>query len=160
MTTSEFIVEFDDTITGRQVLIDTGDDSLFLWYNVDLSWDTNPTKVAMHKHSEVDETIIMLSGEGYYLHGGDQATVVKTRWKAPCLIWMPANRYHRIVVTSKELGKSILIYSPSQTPLDTFANIIGRATTGVEVVLADLPEKSISLGVFNHVPSTMITQPS
>ena len=64
MTTSEFIVEFDDTITGRQHLIDTGDDSLFLWYNVDLSWDTNPTKVAMHKHSEVDETIIMLSGEG------------------------------------------------------------------------------------------------
>lgn len=160
MTTSEFIVEFDDTITGRQVLIDTGDDSLFLWYNVDLSWDTNPTKVAMHKHSEVDETIIMLSGEGFYLHGGDQATVVKTRWKAPCLIWMPADRYHRIVVTSKELGKSILIYSPSKTPLDTFAKIIGRATTGVEVVLADLPEKSISLGVFDHVPSTMIKQPS
>lgn len=160
MTSGEFVVEFDDSTTGRQVLIDTGDDSLFLWYNNDLSWDTNPTKVAMHKHAEVDETIIMLSGEGFYLHGGDQSTVVKTHWKAPCLIWMPADRYHRIVVTSKELSKSILIYSPSKTPLDTFANIIGRATSGVEVVFSDIPEKSISADVFDHVPSTIINQTS
>jgi hypothetical protein len=73
---------------------------------------------------------------------------------------MPADRYHRIVVTSKELCKSILIYSPSKTPLDTFSKIIGRATTGVEVVLDDVPEKSISLGVFEHVPSTIISSPS
>ena len=160
MTSSEFVVEFDDNTTGRQVLIDTGNDSLFLWYNNDLSWDTNPTKVAMHKHAEVDEAIIMFTGEGFFLHGEDQSTVVKTRWKAPCLIWMPSDRYHRIVVTSKELSKSILLYTPSKTPLDAFKEIIGRATSGVEVVFSEIPEETISKDVFDHVPSTMIGRAS
>jgi len=160
VTSPEFIVEFDTSFAGRQSLIDTGNDSLFLWFNSDVSWDTNPRTVALHKHSEVDETVVMLSGEGYFLHGREQTTIVKSKWKAPCLLWMPADQYHRIVVTSEERAQSILIYSPSKTPLDTFTNIIGRAVTGVEVIFNDLPEESISREIFDHVPSSMIRVPS
>jgi hypothetical protein len=138
VASSAMVVPFERCAPGRQVLIDSGDDSVFLFYGYDEPWDRAPTTVAVHKHDDVDETIVVFGGEGYYLHGRTPETVVRTPWKGPCLIWMPAGQYHRIVTTVEGFKEAILIYSPAGTRIDRFERAIGRAVSG-EVELARLP---------------------
>jgi hypothetical protein len=139
MRSGAFVVPFERMKRGRQVLMDTGRDSIFLWYSCGESWDRNPATVEVHKHDDVDETIILFEGEGYYLHGPTPDEMVKTPWKAPCLLWMPAGEYHRIVTTSEGATESILIYTPTRTYIDPFEQTIKRATFGGEVEFATLP---------------------
>lgn len=119
--------------------MDTGEDSLFLWYSYGESPDRRPAMVAVHKHDDVDEAIIMFDGEGYYLHGPTPEEVVKSPWQGPCLIWMPAGDYHRIVTTSEGSRESFLLYTPVRTYIDPFATTIKRAVPGGEVEFDKLP---------------------
>ena len=136
-------IPFDRNKSGVQIAMDTGEDSIFLWYRKDASGGPVPETIAVHTHGdEVDETIVMLSGEGYYLHGKTPDTMVKSPFKAPCVLYLPAGEYHRIVTTSEAERESVLMYSPAGSKIDRFANVIARAH-GSEVKLADLREEEL-----------------
>jgi hypothetical protein len=139
MPSEAFVVPFERGVTGRQTLMDTGQDGLFLWYSSTESWNRDPVEVAVHKHDDVDEAIVMLDGEGFYLHGPTPGEVVRTPWRGPCLLWMPAGDYHRIVVTSPGTHEALLLYTAAGSRLDTFATTIARAVAGGSVPFADLP---------------------
>ncbi len=136
-------IQFDRTESGVQIAIDTGEDSIFLWYSKNSSQDPDPETVGVHTHGdEVDETIVMLSGEGYYLHGKTPDTMVKSPYEAPCVLYLPAGEYHRIVTTGEGEQESVLMYSPAGARIDKFADVIGRARHA-EVRFAELPEMEL-----------------
>jgi len=136
-------ISFDRSKSGVQIVMDTGEDSIFLWYRKESPPQSEPDLVGVHIHDdEVDETIVVFSGEGYYLHGKTPDTMVKSPFKAPCLLYLPANEYHRIVNTGEAEHESVLMYSPGGCRLDRFADVIARARHG-EVRLADLPEEEL-----------------
>jgi hypothetical protein len=139
MRSEAFVVPFERQRRGRQVLMDTGQDSIFLWYSCGESWDRAPATVHVHKHDDVDETIIQFDGEGYYLHGPTAEEMVKTPWRGPCLLWMPAGEYHRVVTTSAGAHEAVLIYTPARAYIDPFEQTIKRAISGGEVEFASLP---------------------
>lgn len=139
MVSEAYVVPFQREAKGLTVLIDTGKDSVFMWYSFGESWNRAPETVKVHKHDDVDETIILLDGEGYYLHGPTIEEVVKTPWKAPCVIWMPAGDYHRIVTTSEGAKESILMYTAARTYIDPFDITSKRAIIGGDVAFAELP---------------------
>ena len=65
------------------------------------SCDRDPDEVPVHMHSDVDEMIILLDEqEGFYLHGTTPGSMVKSTFKGPCVLMLPAGEYHRIVTTS------------------------------------------------------------
>src|ERR1051326_7491520 len=107
MTGQARVVPFERESLGRVHLMDTGEDSIFCWYSFGESWDRSPVNVPVHMHDDVDETIVLLSSEGYYLHGPTPEEVVKTPFKAPCLLYLPAGEYHRIVTTSPGAHEAI-----------------------------------------------------
>ena len=136
-------IPFDRDTSGVQIAMDTGEDSIFLWYSKGRASDPIPETVAVHTHGdEVDETIVMLSGEGYYLHGETLDTVVKSSFRAPCVLYLPAGEYHRIVTISQGERESVLMYSPAGSKIDRFVNVIARAHQG-EVKFADLREEEL-----------------
>ncbi len=100
--------------------IDTGDDSIMVMYGYGESWDRSPVNVEVHNHEGVDETIYMDSGEGYFLHGETPETMVKTPWKGPCILFMPAKVFHRVVTTSAGKRRSILTYTSANATVPTF----------------------------------------
>ena len=57
------IVPFERGSLGRTDLMDTGQDSIFCWYSNGESWDRSPVDVPVHRHDDVDETIVLLSSE-------------------------------------------------------------------------------------------------
>jgi hypothetical protein len=122
------------------MLMDTGEDSIFCWYSYGESWDRNPIMVPVHLHDDVDETIVLLDSEGYYLHGPTPQEIVKTPFKGPCLLYLPAGEYHRIVTTSAGAHEAILMYTKAGTTIDPFDAVIKRAHGDVSVELATLPE--------------------
>jgi hypothetical protein len=134
------VVPFARHSLGRVNLVDTGEDSIFCWYSYGESWDRNPVTVPVHRHDEVDETIVLLDSEGYYLHGPTPDTIVKTPFKAPCLLYLPTGEYHRIVTTSGGAHEAILIYTKDGAVIDPFDQVIARARGGVSVDFASLPE--------------------
>jgi hypothetical protein len=138
MASPAMVVPFERIVPGRQHLMDTGQDSIFVWYSYVEPWDRAPTTVAVHRHEDVDETIVAFEGEGYYLHGPTPETVVQTPWQGPCLIWMPAGEYHRIVTTVPGAREAILMYSPAGARIDPFEQTIGRVVRG-EVRFEGLP---------------------
>jgi hypothetical protein len=95
--------------------------------------------VPVHMHDEVDETIVVLDSEGYYLHGRTPEEIVKTPFKGPCLLYLPAGEYHRIVTTSEGAHEAILMYSKAGARIDPFDEVIQRAHGGVSVELAEIP---------------------
>ena len=124
-------------------LFDTGEDSIFVMHGRGPSWDTDPETVPVHMHDEVDELIIIIDErEGYYLHGKTPETMVKSRFKGPCILYLPAREYHRIVTTSEGEFESFLTYSPAGTVLDRFDAIFSRAVHA-EVTMASLPEEPL-----------------
>jgi hypothetical protein len=143
MPSTACIIPFERFLPGRQHVVDTGGDSIMVWYTSAEAKDhiPDPETVAVHKHDDVDETIIMLTGEGFYLHGPTVDAMVKTPWKAPCLIWMPAGDFHRIVTTTTGIGpaESFLFYTLARTYLDQFDRTIKRAVGGGEVNFESLP---------------------
>ena len=54
------------------------------------SWDRAPVEVDVHSHSDVDEFIVIDSGEGFLLNGPDLESVTLTPFRGPCVIVMPA----------------------------------------------------------------------
>jgi hypothetical protein len=143
MPSNACVVPFERFLPGRQHVVDTGDDSIMVWYTSGEAKPgiPEPETVAVHKHEDVDETIIMLTGEGYYLHGPTTDVMVKTPWKAPCLIWMPAGDFHRIVTTTTGNGpsESFLFYTPARSYIDRFDRTFKRAILGGEVAFPALP---------------------
>jgi hypothetical protein len=137
------VVPFERELLGRVNLMDTGEDSIFCWYSFGESWDRDPATVSVHMHDDVDETIVLLSSEGYYLHGPTPEEIVKTPFTAPCLLYLPAGEYHRIVTTSAGAHEAILIYTKVGATIDVFDQVIQRAHGGVSVELAKLPEVSL-----------------
>jgi hypothetical protein len=119
--------------------MDTGQDGLFLWYSCGESWDRDPVEVAVHKHDDVDEAIVLLDGEGFYLHGPTPEAVVRTPWRGPCLLWMPAGDFHRVVVTSPGRHEALLLYTAAGSRLAPFAETIARAVGGGSVPFPSLP---------------------
>jgi hypothetical protein len=138
------VVPFERKLSGRAHLMDTGEDSIFCWYSYNESWDRNPTIVPVHMHDEVDETIVVFDSEGYYLHGPTPETVVKSPFKGPCLLYLPAGEYHRIVTTSAGSHEAVLIYTKAGTVIDPFDEVIARAHGGVSVEFAKLEEVQLS----------------
>jgi len=134
------VVPFERQVPGRVHLMDTGEDSVFCWYSYNESWDRHPVMVPVHLHDEVDETIVLLDSEGYYLHGPTPEEIVKTPFKGPCLLYLPAGDYHRIVTTSAGSHEAILIYTKVGAIIDPFEQVISRARGGVAVDFAKLPE--------------------
>jgi hypothetical protein len=147
------VVPFERQVAGRVHLMDTGEDSIFCWYSYNESWDRNPTMVPVHKHDDVDETIVVLDAEGYYLHGPSPEEIVKSPFKGPCLLYLPAGEYHRIVTTSAGSHEAVLIYTMAGSVIDRFDEVIGRAHGGVSVEFARLPEVQLS------APSKVIRAP-
>jgi hypothetical protein len=123
------VIPLDPTKTGITRAIDTGEDSIFLWYSRGESWDRAPVMVDVGMHDDVDETIVMLGGEGYFLHGTTKETIVKSPWKAPCVLYMGAGVYHRIVVTNEGINTSVLMYTKAGAILEPFDKIIARQKT-------------------------------
>jgi oxalate decarboxylase/phosphoglucose isomerase-like protein (cupin superfamily) len=119
-------------------VIDTGDDSLYLMYNHGGSWDTAPTMVEVHVHDVEDEMMIMLGGEGFLLHGPEPSVMVKTPYKGPCVLFIPAGDYHRLVTTSSDVFESFLTYSRAGAVIEPFDTVITRARRAT-VELAALP---------------------
>jgi hypothetical protein len=134
------VVPFERRVAGRVHLLDTGDDSIFCWYSYNESWDRSPVIVPVHKHDDVDETIVLWDGEGFYVHGPTPEEMVKTPFKGPCLLYLPAGEYHRIVTTSAGSHEAILMYSKAGSIIDPFDEVIQRAHGGVSVEFARLPE--------------------
>jgi hypothetical protein len=139
MASEARVVPFQREVKDLVVLMDTGKDSVFMWYGYGESRDRSPEAVKVHKHDDVDETIILLDGEGYYLHGPTLEDVVKTPWEAPCVIWRSADDYHRIVTTSAGARESILMYTAARTYVDPFNIMFKRAIIGGDVAFAALP---------------------
>jgi hypothetical protein len=139
------VVEFEREVAGRVHLMDTGEDSIFCWYSYGPSWDRDPVDVPVHMHDEVDETIVVFSSEGYYLHGPTPEEVVKTPFKGPCMLYLPAGEYHRIVTTSPGSHEAVLIYTKVGARLDPFDDVIKRAHGGVSVKLAELAEVPLAV---------------
>ena len=107
-------------------------------------------------HLEVDEMIIMLDHqEGFYLHGTSPESMVKTSFKAPCVLTLPAGEYHRIVITSEGDGESLLTYTAANSTLETFNDAFDRAVHA-KVKLADLPLEE--LPVEHPVPAKLNRQ--
>lgn len=133
------VVQFDREVRGRVHLMDTGEDSIFCWYSYGESWDRDPVMVPVHLHDDVDETIVVFSSEGFYLHGPTPEEIVKTPFKGPCMLYLPAGEYHRIVTTSSGAHEAVLIYTKVGATIDRFDAVIGRAHGDVSVELAKLP---------------------
>ncbi len=133
------VVPFERKLLGRVNLIDTGEDSIFCWYSYGESWDRSPAMVPVHLHDEVDETIVVLDSEGFYLHGPTPEEIVRTPFKGPCLLYLPAGEYHRIVTTSVGAHEAVLMYTKVGAIVDKFDNVIGRAHGDVSVEFAKLP---------------------
>ncbi len=133
------IVSFERFKRGIQMLMDSGEDSLFIWYSYGESWDRSPVTVDVHMHPEEDEGIVIFEGEGYFLHGPTPETVVKSPFKGPCFLFMPANIYHRVVITSEGSRESVLTYSKNGSIIRPFEKAIASAKRA-KVVLADLKE--------------------
>jgi hypothetical protein len=95
-------------------------------------------------HDDVDETIVVFDGEGYYLHGPTPEEIVKTPFKGPCLLYLPTGEYHRIVTTSDGIHEAILMYTKVGATIDPFDQVIARAHGGVAVNFATLPEVSLT----------------
>ena len=100
--------------------VDTGEDSIMVMYGYGESWDRNPQIVQVHCHRDVDETIYIESGEGWFLHGDSPKTMTKTPWQGPCILWMPAKVYHRVVITSAGKRHSVLTYTRADAVIPVF----------------------------------------
>lgn len=136
-------ISLDPNENGVQIAIDTGEDSIFLWYNKGPVVEPQSDTVSVHTHGgEVDETIVIAKGEGYYLHGKTPETMVKSPFKAPCVLYLPADEYHRIVNTGDVGNEGVLMYSLAGARIDKFSDVIGRAV-GAEVRFADLPVEEL-----------------
>src|SRR5206468_11561240 len=85
-------------------------------------------EVDVHSHSDVDEFIVIESGEGYLLNGPDLASVSLTPFRGPCVIVMPAGAFHRIVRTDDETVDSILIYADRRAVVPRYETIMARTT--------------------------------
>ena len=119
--------------------MDTGVDGIMVMYGYGESWDRNPKTVQAHCHQDVDEMIYIESGEGWFLHGDGPGSMKKTPWKGPCILWMPAKAYHRVVTTSAGKNRSVLTYTKSGAVIPVFE----KARVGDEsfdVVLGELKE--------------------
>src|ERR1035437_2223656 len=133
------VVPFERKLLGRVNLLDTGEDSIFCWYSYGESWDRDPVMVPVHMHEEVDETIVVFDSEGFYLHGLTLEEMVRTPFKGPCLLYLPAGEYHRIVTTSAGAHEAVLMYTKVGAIVDGFDNVFGRSHADVSVELAKLP---------------------
>ena len=119
--------------------IDTGEDSIMVMYSYGESWNRNPETVRVHNHEDVDETIYVESGEGWFLHGESPETMMKTPWKGPCILFMPAKIYHRVVTTSAGKRRSVLTYTKAGAVIPVFENA-RVSDKAFDVVLRDLKE--------------------
>lgn len=149
-------IKLDRQQAGPTNVMDTGEDSIYLMHSRGRSWDRHPDEVPVHMHIEVDEMIIMLDDqEGFYLHGKSLDSMVKTPYKAPCVLMLPAGEYHRIVTTSDGEGESLLTYTLADSTLETFDDAFDRAVHA-KVTLADLPLEE--LPVEHPVPTNLNRQ--
>jgi len=143
MASGARIISIDPDDPGVQIVFDTGEDSMFLWYRKDAEVAPEPDMVGVHTHGgEVDETIVMIKGEGYYLHGKTPETVVKSPFKAPCLLYLPADEYHRIINTGDVGHEGVLMYSLAGATIEKFSKVIGRAV-GAQLKFAELPVEEL-----------------
>lgn len=156
MTGRARYIKLDRQMVGPVNVVDTGEDSIYLMHGNGPSWDRDPDEVPVHMHVEVDEMIVMLDHqEGYYLHGKSPESMVKSPFKAPCVLMLPAGEYHRIVTTSEGQGESLLTYTAANSTLETFDDEIARAVHA-KVKLADLPTEE--LPVEHSVPTNVNRQ--
>jgi uncharacterized cupin superfamily protein len=122
------LIPYEQPEGGYVLPLDTGEDSLFVMISRGRSWDRAPVEVDVHSHSDVDEFIVIESGEGYLLNGPDLASVTRTPFRGPCVIVMPAGAFHRIVRTDDETVDSILIYTDRRAVLPRYDAIMARTT--------------------------------
>lgn len=153
MTGRARYVKLNRQQAGPTNVVDTGEDSIYLMHGRGPSWDRHPDEVPVHMHVEVDEMIIMLDDqEGYYLHGTSPDSMVKSPFRAPCVLMLPAGEYHRIVTTSDGEGESLLTYTSANSTLETFDDAFDRAVHA-KVVFDDLPLDK--LPVHHPVPTNL-----
>ena len=133
------MIAYDQPEDGYVLPIDTGEDSIFVMISRGRSWDRAPAEVAVHSHSDVDEFIVIDSGEGYLLNGPDLESVTLTPFRGPCVIVMPAGAFHRIVRTDDETTDSILIYTDRRSVVPRYEHVMARTT--VIAVAGGAPER-------------------
>jgi uncharacterized cupin superfamily protein len=132
------VIAYEQPEDGYVLPLDTGEDSLFMMISRGRSWDRAPVEVDVHSHSDVDEFIVIDSGEGYLLNGPDLASVTRTPFRGPCVIVMPAGAFHRIVRTDDETVDSILIYTDRRAVVPRYDAVMAR--TRVVPVAGGEPE--------------------
>ncbi|MEM2906040.1 MAG: hypothetical protein QW057_06360 [Candidatus Bathyarchaeia archaeon] len=121
--------------------LDTGEDSIMVMYGVGESEAASPPEtISVGYHEDWDEMIYIDSGEGYFIHGEGPETMMKTPWKGPCLLWMAAKTYHRVVTTSPGKRRSILTYTRAGAVVPRFQDAVKQGAKSLTVVFKGLPE--------------------
>lgn len=101
--------------------------SIVVLHNMIPPTDLSQGTVALHRHEDVDEVIYCIEGEGIALVGPSKADVKEIPFKGPCLIFAPANYYHRVVNRTGKNIETLVLYSPKGAQLRSFEEIIGSA---------------------------------
>jgi hypothetical protein len=122
------VIAYEQPADGYVLPLDTGRDSIFVMISRGRSWGRQPTEVDVHSHADVDEFIVIESGEGYLLNGPDLGSVTLTPFRGPAVIVMPAGAFHRIVRTDDEVVDSVLIYTDRQAVVPRYPQIMERTT--------------------------------
>lgn len=91
--------------------LDTGSDTLFVMASRGRSWDRAPIEVAVHRHDDEDEYIVLSGGEGWLLNGPTPETMQRVPFTGPCLLVMPSGNFHRVVRTDDDVVDSVLVYA-------------------------------------------------
>lgn len=120
------VIAYDQPADGYVLPLDTGRDSIFVMISRGRSWDRRPAQVDVHSHADVDEFIVIESGEGYLLNGPDLGSVTLTPFRGPAVIVMPAGAFHRIVRTDDEVVDSALIYTDRRAVVPRYPQIMQR----------------------------------
>jgi uncharacterized cupin superfamily protein len=135
------VIGYQQPEDGYVLPLDTGEDSLFVMISRGRSWDRAPVEVDVHSHADVDEFIVIDSGEGYLLNGPDLGSVTLTPFRGPAVIVMPAGAFHRIVRTDDEATDSILVYADRRAVVPRYARIMERTTV---VAVADAAPEGVA----------------
>jgi len=116
---------------GVRVALDTlvtGHPSTMVGFGATLAFDPNGPKPEPHFHEEIDEIIIVLTGEGYAILG---ETREAARWvpiKAPCVVFAAAGHWHLVVNTSETPMEKIFVYAKADAHLPAFETVLSELT--------------------------------
>ena len=88
-----------------------------------------PVTVDVHRHPTVDEYIVLSGSRGDLLDGTSLETMRRIPFQGPCVLVMPAGRFHRVVVDEEHppAAPPVLVYADRAAVVERHADILARA---------------------------------